>query len=618
MTDYKSDIEKHGRRLKSQNKVQKKREKLRIKVLRETLFCLQSPYLRSEYRKLADANLNFWKDQHKTDDSKMPKKIEVTLEDWGDAALRLTKTLGVRFAVLNMANAYTPGGGYVEGMPAQEENMFRRTDCHFSLPRKETYKPDKTNLLNGKDGSVYLDKKTPRVCIRGSENPKTIDYPFLDNSDIFSFYELRAAAVDYRGDPDAEFDKAEAEKRITAILNTLKSNGVRHVVLSAFGCGAFRGNAEKTAKIFRKLLLGNYVNDFDCVCFAIYYPGYGQDNFVPFNKIFSKTTKYYEINSMLDQRKGLPNIGNSCYMNSVMQCLASTIPLIQYFSTSQYMLDLNCGSNMTTRRVANFLQNMVYSEKTPKNKTCKQLKLSFKPQFHNYNQQDAEELLLSILDQIHTETFYGEAIKFKQTQDNLSCKKYINHQKQNNWSIINDIFTFYLETKLTCTNCNNSWTSSITPFHTLQIKQEFFKTSFLEAVKCFSQRKDKDVTVSTCERCGVQPVRSQFLFCKHHYPSILVISFSRFIFKFDEANGIVSKKNTQKIIFDDSIEFYGKTYNLYAVVNHTGALSTGHYWAYCKSHKSHKWYRYDDDTVTLLKAGKFCTKNAYILFYQRA
>jgi len=51
--------------------------------------------------------------------------------DWGECTQILTKLHGREFAVLNFANAFVPGGGYVEGCSAQKENIFRRTDLHF-------------------------------------------------------------------------------------------------------------------------------------------------------------------------------------------------------------------------------------------------------------------------------------------------------------------------------------------------------------------------------------------------------------------------------------------------------------------------------------------------------
>merc|ERR550525_1439711 len=95
-------------------------------------------------------------------------------------------------------------------MIAQEENMFRRTDCHFSLdpdpkrgemdPHSRLYLQRETDLLNGKHGKVYLDAQNPRVCIRGSEDRRSRDlgYRWLEEDEIFPFYELRAAAVDLR------------------------------------------------------------------------------------------------------------------------------------------------------------------------------------------------------------------------------------------------------------------------------------------------------------------------------------------------------------------------------------------------------------------------------------
>ena len=46
---------------------------------------------------------------------------------------RLLQLMGYNPAVLNMANAYNPGGGVTKGSGAQEENLFRRSTALLSL-----------------------------------------------------------------------------------------------------------------------------------------------------------------------------------------------------------------------------------------------------------------------------------------------------------------------------------------------------------------------------------------------------------------------------------------------------------------------------------------------------
>lgn len=264
----------------------------RREVLRETIDALSAAEERERYRILARANVAGWRKD--AGDRPAGPKVRVLRGDWGEVTLTLTRELGETFAVLNMANAYGPGGAYVEGAVAQEENMFRRTDCHFAVSDDEIdlvsgrYRPAMTDLINGVDGVVYLDTTRPRICIRRPEvsGADQDGYSWLPDNETFPFFELRAAARDYRdGHP---FDEEDARRRIVAQLETLSHHGIRHAVLGASGCGAFRNPSEAVARIYHEELTRR-LDAFDCVVFAIYDAGYGPENFEPFSKTLGRT-----------------------------------------------------------------------------------------------------------------------------------------------------------------------------------------------------------------------------------------------------------------------------------------------------------------------------------------
>lgn len=64
------------------------------------------------------------------------------------------------------------------------------------------------------------------------------------------------------------------------------TTGVRHAVLSAFGCGAFRNPAHHVARIYRQELQRRAAA-FDVIAFGVFHAGYGPNNYEPFVRAFA-------------------------------------------------------------------------------------------------------------------------------------------------------------------------------------------------------------------------------------------------------------------------------------------------------------------------------------------
>ena len=80
---------------------------------------------------------------------------------------------------------------------------------------------------------------------------------------------------------------AEMKGRIEAQFRTLMTNGVRNVVLSAFGCGAFGNSAVDVANLYKQAI-ADFAEHLDTVVFAIFYAGHGANNYDIFNRVLSE------------------------------------------------------------------------------------------------------------------------------------------------------------------------------------------------------------------------------------------------------------------------------------------------------------------------------------------
>lgn len=104
---------------------------------------------------------------------------------------------------------------------------------------------------------------------------------------------------------------------------------------------------------------------------------------------------------------GIRNIGNTCFMNSIIQCLNNTKQLKDYFLSANYRNDLNKTNPLGFNgEIADEFSIIVYALwwghcKTIAPKHFKAIIGQFNTQFLTNEQQDAQEFLLFLLDGLH-------------------------------------------------------------------------------------------------------------------------------------------------------------------------------------------------------------------------
>lgn len=150
---------------------------------------------------------------------------------------------GMKTAVLNFADALTPGGLVLEGADTQEECLCRCSSLYASLTAEQCirgyygynakygkgdytdrliYSPD---VLFFKDDEYWLINEPKKISVI------TIPFPLV-------------------GCASGEIYK----RRIECIMKAAADNSVEYLVLGAIGCGAFGNPVEAVAKAFAEVL----------------------------------------------------------------------------------------------------------------------------------------------------------------------------------------------------------------------------------------------------------------------------------------------------------------------------------------------------------------------------
>ncbi|SSD60895.1 uncharacterized protein SCODWIG_02656 [Saccharomycodes ludwigii] len=179
---------------------------------------------------------------------------------------------------------------------------------------------------------------------------------------------------------------------------------------------------------------------------------------------------------------GLNNLGNSCYMNSALQCLAHIPELKDYFLYDVFLQELNVDNPLGYKgAIANSFAGLI---KSLFKETIKidndEINSSFAPRnfkttigycnsmFKGYLQQDSQEFINFLLDGLHedlnrvikkpyvekSELPPGTNVNDQQIIENLAQNTWEKHKLRNN-SIILDLFVGLYKSTLTCPECKN-------------------------------------------------------------------------------------------------------------------------------------------------------------------
>ena len=195
------------------------------------------------------------------------------------AARRLAAN-GRRPCALNFASAKHPGGGFLNGAEAQEENLARNSALYASLS-SEAASPFYDTRSLGRDG-LYSHRMiySPAVPVLRDDDGLPIQ-PWLCS--FVTAAAPNAGVARERGTSDAAID-AVLRARAERVLAVAAHCGHDTLVLGAWGCGVFRNSPERVAAVWHTLLRTRFARCFAHVCFAI--RGGGERTVAPFEALF--------------------------------------------------------------------------------------------------------------------------------------------------------------------------------------------------------------------------------------------------------------------------------------------------------------------------------------------
>lgn len=324
---------------------------------------------------------------------------------------------------------------------------------------------------------------------------------------------------------------------------------------------------------------------------------------------------------------GLYNLGNTCYMNSILQILFHTYELQDVLSKPAIDKLEDTDHNKLLKELSYLLEETQKSNESISPQAFLQEFQAYAVKhkldnFVGFDQNDASEFLIILMDYLYeclgrpvNMNVRGSVVNKKDALAKI-CYEKMKEMYTNKYSEILKIFYGF----------------SITEIHTIRLKKCIVQTPqpfFMLNLPIPNNK--KEVTIMDCLNEYLENELIDYTYnganeeCSkttkfYNFPEILIISFNRFnhlnrknhkiiYFPFEnlDLNPFVSGYNTNN-------EF---TYNLYGICNHSGSSLGGHYTSMAKT-ANDKWYNFNDRLVSPIQTNVHnLYEKAYVLFYRK-
>jgi len=238
---------------------------------------------------------------------------------------------------------------------------------------------------------------------------------------------------------------------------------------------------------------------------------------------------------------GLRNIGNTCFMNSVLQCLSNTKQLTNYLLNDEHLREINTSNSSMKGSLIKAFATVIKglwkgSGRVVDPSSLKGAVNRFAPRFSGYNQEDSQEFLRYLLEGLHEDV---NRVLTKPTPINSEIDSSLSvcEQAMEAWkryirrddSQLVDLFVGQLKSTLRCSECSHeSVTFEAFWDLSLGIPARSGDVSLLDCLDSFTKEEVLDGDeMPTCERCKTRR-RCTKRYSLYRLPTILVVHLKRF------------------------------------------------------------------------------------------